>query len=90
MPARKAIVETYFEGFRRSDHARILGCLTDDGVGDLAGHPHLVCKKAFDREIGNEQDRGLPDSGCGSPRPGRRYRGHDRERRDHAQEQWAA
>lgn len=30
MSPRKAIVETYFEGFRRGDNAQILGCLTDD------------------------------------------------------------
>ena len=30
MSARKGVVETYFEGFRRSDHGQALACLTDD------------------------------------------------------------
>ena len=47
----KAIVERYFEGFRRRDHERILACLTDDVVWDLPGHAHLAGKEAFDREI---------------------------------------
>ena len=60
MAARKAVVETYFEGFRRSDHEQILGCLTDDVVWDLPGYAHLVGKEAFDREIENEQFVGSP------------------------------
>ncbi|HEX6362514.1 MAG TPA: hypothetical protein VFZ93_06155 [Albitalea sp.] len=32
MSARKAVVERYVEGFRRSDHEQVLGCLTDDVV----------------------------------------------------------
>jgi ketosteroid isomerase-like protein len=36
----KAIVEKYIEGFRRSDHARILSCLTDDVVWQLHGYKH--------------------------------------------------
>lgn len=51
MSPRKAIVETYFEGFRRRDHGQILACLTDDVVWDLPGHAHLAGKEAFDREI---------------------------------------
>jgi hypothetical protein len=34
---RKRIVETYIEGFRRTDHAQILSCLTDDVVWALHG-----------------------------------------------------
>ena len=52
MSSRKAIVETYFEGFRRRDHAQILDCLTADVIWDLPGHAHLAGKEAFDREIG--------------------------------------
>jgi hypothetical protein len=29
MEARKALVERYLGGFRRSDHAKILSCLTE-------------------------------------------------------------
>ncbi len=57
---RKAVVETYFEGFRRSDHAQILACLTDDVVWDLPGYRHLAGKGAFDREIENPDFMGSP------------------------------
>ena len=60
MSARKDLVETYFEGFRRSDHERILACLTDDVVWDLPGYAHLEGKEAFDREIENEEFTGSP------------------------------
>jgi ketosteroid isomerase-like protein len=58
--ARKDVVETYFEGFRRSDHAMILACLTDDVVWDLPGYAHLEGKQAFDGEIENEEFEGSP------------------------------
>ena len=61
MSSRKAVVETYFDGFRRSDHAEILACLTDDVVWDLPGFKHLAGKDAFDGEIENEEFTGSPD-----------------------------
>ena len=60
MSDRKAIVEGYFEGFRRSDHQRILACLTDDVIWDLPGFKHLERKQAFDGEIENEEFVGSP------------------------------
>jgi ketosteroid isomerase-like protein len=57
---QKAVVEEYFEGFRRSDHARILACLTDDVVWDLPGYAHLVGQQAFDQEIENDEFVGSP------------------------------
>jgi uncharacterized protein len=57
---RKEVVETYFEGFRRSDHQQILACLTDDVVWDLPGYRHLKGKEAFDQEIENEDFVGSP------------------------------
>jgi ketosteroid isomerase-like protein len=56
----KAIVEIYFDGFRRSDHQRILACLTDDVVWDLPGYRHLIGKDAFDQEIENDEFAGSP------------------------------
>jgi uncharacterized protein len=38
MTARKDFVQTYIEGFRRSDHAMVLGCLADDVVWEIYGH----------------------------------------------------
>jgi ketosteroid isomerase-like protein len=57
---RKGVVETYFEGFRRSDHEQILACLTDDVAWDLPGYTHLTGKDAFDQEIENDEFVGSP------------------------------
>ena len=60
MSPRKETVGTYFDGFRRSDHEQILGCLTDDVAWDLPGHTHLTGKAAFDQEIENDEFTGSP------------------------------
>jgi ketosteroid isomerase-like protein len=57
---RKAVVERYFDGFRRSDHDQILACLTDDIVWDIAGFTHLEGKDAYDNEIENPDFVGSP------------------------------
>jgi uncharacterized protein len=56
----KDVVETYFDGFRRSDHEQILACLTDDVAWDLPGYTHLRGKDAFDQEIENDEFVGSP------------------------------
>jgi uncharacterized protein len=56
----KTVVETYVDGFRRSDHAAILSCLTEDVVWDLPGFKHLEGKEAFDGEIENPDFTGSP------------------------------
>jgi ketosteroid isomerase-like protein len=60
MSERKAAVEEYFEGFRRTDRAAILALLTDDVVWDLPGYKHLEGKAAFDGEIVGEGFEGSP------------------------------
>lgn len=60
MSARKATVEHYIEGFRRSDHEAILSCLTDKVRWDMPGFFHLQGKEAFDAAIEN-------DAGAASP-----------------------
>ncbi len=60
MSTRKGTVEKYIEGFRRSDHAQILSCLTDDVVWELHGYKTLQGKDAFDAEIENEDFEGSP------------------------------
>lgn len=60
MSHHKALVEHYFEGFRRSDHEMILALLTDDVIWDLPGFKHLTGKTAFDGEIENENFIGSP------------------------------
>jgi uncharacterized protein len=60
MSARKAVVQKYIEGFRRTDHAQILSCLTDDVVWVLHGYKILHGKEAFDAEIENDAFEGSP------------------------------
>jgi uncharacterized protein len=56
----KATVETYMEGFRTSDHALILSCLTDDVEWDMPGAFQVRGKAAFDKEIENDAFVGSP------------------------------
>lgn len=51
MSENKRVVESYMEGFRRSDHAAVLACLADDVEWLIPGAFHLHGKKDFDREI---------------------------------------
>jgi uncharacterized protein len=46
MSDHKAVVEDYTEGFRRTDHHAILGCLTDDVLWVIHGHRTLRGKEA--------------------------------------------
>ncbi len=48
------------EGFRQSDHAEILSCLTDDVEWIMPGVYHHVGKEAFDKEIENDAFVGRP------------------------------
>lgn len=60
MSAHRRAVTSYFDGFRTSDHERILGLLTDEVVWELPGFKHLVGKAAFDGEIENPGFDGPP------------------------------
>ena len=48
------------DGFRTSDHALILSCLTDDVEWEMPGAFHLTGKAAFDKEIENPAFVGRP------------------------------
>lgn len=48
------------EGFRKSDHAQILSCLTEDVVWEMPGAFYLEGKEAFDGEIENDAFKGSP------------------------------
>ena len=61
MSENKRTVETYLEGFRKSDHAMILSCLTDDIEWEMPGYFHLHGKKEFDNEIENDAFTGSPE-----------------------------
>ena len=60
MTENKKTVEAYMEGFRRSDHAMVLSCLTDDVEWEMPGFFQLSGKEAFDKEIENEAFTGSP------------------------------
>jgi ketosteroid isomerase-like protein len=61
MSARKDLVLDYHEGFRQSDHTRVLACLTEDVVWDHLGFRHRQGKAAFDGEIENPGFEGSPN-----------------------------
>ena len=60
MTENKRIVEKYMDGFRESDHEKVLSCLTDDVEWEMPGAFHLVGKAAFDKEIENDAFVGKP------------------------------
>ena len=60
MTQNKRTVEKYMDGFRKSDHAQVLSCLTDDVEWEMPGAFHLKGKAAFDGEIENDAFVGSP------------------------------
>lgn len=60
MTENKKTIERYLEGFRRSDHAMVLSCLTNDVEWIIPGMFHIRGKEAFDKEIENEAFTGSP------------------------------
>lgn len=61
MTARQDTVLRYMEGFRRSDHPQILGCLTDDVVWIIHGSRTTRGTAEFDSEIENPDFEGSPE-----------------------------
>ena len=61
MTQNKLTIETYMAGFRVTDHALILSCLTDDVEWEIPGMFHSRGKAAFDQEIENDAFVGHPD-----------------------------
>ena len=61
MTDQKQTVEKYMDGFRSTDHANILSCLTDDVIWEMPGFFYHEGKKAFDKEIENPNADGNPD-----------------------------
>ena len=51
MSRNKQTIETYLDGFRKSDHAQILSCLTDDIEWTVYGAFRLTGKQAYDEAI---------------------------------------
>ena len=51
MSANTDTVNRYLDGFRRNDHAQILGCLTDNIRWTVYGAYQLEGKRAYDEAI---------------------------------------
>ncbi len=60
MSHHKNVVRRYIDGFNRSDHDQILGCLTDDIRWTVFGAFQLEGKAAYDAEIENPAFTGPP------------------------------
>lgn len=56
----KETVARYLDGFRKSDHAQILSCMTEDIEWEMPGVFHLTGKDAIDGEIENPGFVGSP------------------------------
>jgi uncharacterized protein len=50
----KKVVETFMEGYNTGDNAKILSCLTEDVIWEMAGSFKLKGKDRFDKEINND------------------------------------
>ncbi len=61
MSQQKQIVEKYMDGFRTTDHKKILSCLTNDVVWEMPGFYLRKGIDAFDKEIENPNADGHPD-----------------------------
>jgi len=61
MTENKKTVLQYMDGFRTSDHEKILSCLTETIFWEMPGFFQLAGKEAFDKEIENDQFEGRPD-----------------------------
>lgn len=61
MTENKKTVMKYMDGFRASDHEKILSCLTDDVIWFIPGAFRKMGKKEFDSEIENENFVGSPE-----------------------------
>lgn len=59
--AQRRLVAEYFEGFRTSDHPRILGTVTEDVEWVIHGHRTTHGKAEFDGEIENPGFTGSPE-----------------------------
>lgn len=60
MTRNTSVIDRYMDGFRRSDRAAILSCLTDDVEWQLPGAFHARGKHAFGEHIVDEGFVGRP------------------------------
>ena len=60
MSKNKQTVQQYMEGFRETDHEKILACLSEDVAWYMPGFINIQGKEAFDKEIENDYFEGKP------------------------------
>ena len=60
MTENQRAVSRYMDGFRKTDHAQILSCLTDDVEWYIPGAFKVNGKEAFDGQIEGEGFSGSP------------------------------
>ena len=60
MTPNKRTIETYMDGFRKTDHTQILSCLTDDVEWVIPGAFHVRGKDDFAKHIVDEGFAGHP------------------------------
>lgn len=60
MTQNKNTVNSYMDGFRRSDHEQVLSCLTDDIEWEIPGAFHVRGKEEFDKRIEDDGFVGSP------------------------------
>ncbi len=60
MLENKTTIQKYMDGFRASDHSKILSCLTEDIYWEVPGFFSVTGKQAFDKEIENDAFVGRP------------------------------
>ena len=53
----KRVVETFMEGYNTGDNSKILSCLTEDVIWEMAGSFNLKGKDQFDKEINNDWEQ---------------------------------
>jgi ketosteroid isomerase-like protein len=61
MTPNQRTINTYMEGFRRTDHAMVLGCLTDDVEWVLPGMFRARGRQEFEKHIVDEGFRPNPE-----------------------------
>ncbi|MFC0427299.1 nuclear transport factor 2 family protein [Chryseobacterium scophthalmum] len=60
MSQNKKTVQKYMDSFQKTDHEKILSCLTEDVIWEMPGVYLHHGKEAFDKEIENENFTGKP------------------------------
>lgn len=61
MTPNQRTVESYMDGFRKTDRPRILSCLTDDVEWEIPGLFHVRGKDGFAKHIVDEGFEGHPE-----------------------------